>query len=264
MVRVSATRPPPGEIAAVNLLQIAEAGSEDRNGRDGGGFGAQSAGAEAGECDAGGARGFELVVAPAAFGTDAHGCAVARLRGGGCRICIEQDFRAFALDEIFELRWRFDRGDDRSAALFDGFEDDFLPAVGFGGVAFGAEVDAVGDEGDDRADAELGRFLEDELEFVELDDRHGEVDRCVRLTRRDLVADAQHGAVARNRFHRRLRHLPRAVEDLDLLALAYPDDADGVVELFAFHGYAGGDGIDEDSVAQLLNSTFCALRSAFI
>ena len=70
----------------------------------------------------------------------------------------------------------------------------------FASITLGTDFDALGDHRNDRSDAELRRFLQHELEFFELDDRHSKIDREWRLARIDRVIDADDQFIASDRF----------------------------------------------------------------
>src|ERR1051326_356344 len=244
MVRVSA-------IAAVNLLQIAEAGSDDHERGDRRGFGAQAARSEALEMGVVIARQRELALAPSPLGADEDGCSVARLRGRRRDVGVAQDLESGARDRVIKRCWRFDRRDDAAPRLLHRLEHDPFPALVLARVALRAQLDAIGDERDDCADAELRRLLQHELELLELNDRHRQRDVERRLARRDLVADVQHRVIFCDRLHDRMRHLPAAVEHLDGFAFPQTHDADRVVELVTADGDGRLNRVDENPVVHV-------------
>ncbi len=152
-------------------------GAGDRNGGDGGGFGAEDSWAEGdGGPRVGGEKGH-FVGSPAAFGADGQG----ELRGLGEGLREGEGLLGFAeedaegglllLESQLERSWVGDLGDGGAAGLLGGFVGDAAPAFdalggGLGQVLFGA----AGEDWRDAGDAEFGSFFDGPLEVVEFED----------------------------------------------------------------------------------------------
>src|SRR5207248_241769 len=139
----------------------------------------------------------------------------------------------------------FDERYDRSSRLFHRLENDLPPALRFPAIAFRADFDAIGDERDDRADAELRRFLQDDVELVEIDDGYRQMDGKPRFAVGRGANDLQ--SVRRVRRHERRA---ASVEDFDLFALAHAHHARVMLLVVAQRKrVAGGEvGVDEEVV----------------
>ena len=138
--------------------------SDERGGDDGRGLRAKPPDAEPLERAAVLARKLQFAFRPAALGADEEGRWVAGLlRSLVSAVGVEDDFRPVALDDVVERRCGSSTiGMTDRARLLHRLEDDLPPALRFAAIALGADLDAVGDERDDRADAELRRFLQDD------------------------------------------------------------------------------------------------------
>ena len=85
-------------------------------------------------------------------------------------------------------------------------------------------------------DAELGGLLQHELELLELDHGHGQMQMASGDSRDGSDSPAAMTARSRSSLDRSARRVAGAVEQLDLFPDAHPHDAHGVMELVARDG----------------------------
>src|ERR1051325_904962 len=211
---------------------------EPRHGDDAGGLRAEPPRTEPRECAAVLSRGLQLALRPPALGSDEERGRVEVPRLGRRRVGIEDDFRPVAPRAVVERGRLLDDRRERASRLLPRLEDDLPPSLALAAIALRAHFDALGHERDDRADAELRGLLQDELEFVEVDDGHGQVQRDARLA---VDADGRYELDRRQFARDRAPRAAASVEDFDLFALVQTHDA-RVVELVAFERDDGAGG----------------------
>src|SRR5438067_5082 len=236
---------PPMQIERVNLSNVASARSDERRGDDGRGLGAKAADAEAFERAAVLAGKLQFAFRPAAFRSDEESCGIREFLSCLFRIGVEDDFGPLALHDFVERLRLFDDGDDRSSRLLHRLENDLSPALSFAAIAFGADFDAIGDERNDRAHSELGRLLQDDVELVEIDDGHRQMDGHPRFAIGRGANDLQHVAGVR-----RYERCAASIEHFHLFAVAHAHHARVMLFVMAQReGVAGGEvGVDEEAV----------------
>ena len=164
---------------------LGEVCSDDSDGGDGGGLGAEDSRAEGDGLPGVDGEELELFGGPAAFGAHGEGDGM----GGGVKGGLERG-RLLDLAEKNPSGGRLrgegclqggrvgDLGDGGAAGLLRGFEGDATPAVdalarGRGKVFFGT----AGEDGSDALDAELSGLFDGPLEVIELEDGEQQVER---------------------------------------------------------------------------------------
>ena len=159
------------------------------DGGDGGGFGAEDAGAEGDGLPVVLGEEGHLFGGPSAFGADGEGgvgllrrelCAGEGFRdGGGLFGFAEEDAgRALLLFQgLLERGWVGDLGDGGAAGLLGGFEGYAAPAFdAFGGCLAEVLFGAAGEDGSDAGDAEFSGLFDGPLHVIELEDGKEEME----------------------------------------------------------------------------------------
>ena len=156
----------------------------NRDGRDGGGLGAEDARTEGHGLPVVDGEEVHLIGRPSAFRADGQGKIKERHFGerggdaGGLRGFGEQDPRGagFVLESGLEWRWVFDGGDGRAAGLLRGLEGDATPSFGalWGGLGKVLFCPA-GVDGGDAGYAQFRGLFDGPLHVVELEDGEQEM-----------------------------------------------------------------------------------------
>lgn len=216
-------------------MEIADGEAGINEGSDRRRFRSESAWSQPAESGASILGALQLILAESTFGADEDpDCRTAGKIPLRRLIAIENDDAYVRCEGVMEGGESIQSRQACPSRLLHRLEKNALPPLFLAAGSFLTDLDAIGKQGDDPRYSELGSFLQYQLEFVELDERHGQFEFDGALSDRPLYSRNPD----RDVIPIRSRHPPfharsEAVEQLDLFARTDPQNPGSVMQLFS-------------------------------